>query len=579
MPSDSDQRAPGGAGRSGSSGVVPGLRSVPAETVAEYRRRGWWSDVTMLDEFLAIAEEQPNAPAVVTYHKGRTEPERTTYGELERASRRCARALLELGIEVGDAVSLQLPNCWQVPALVFGILRIGAVANPLVPIFREREMTFVLNRTESRVLVVTETFNHFDHATMAAGLRDDVETLEHVLVVGASGRNEPADPAQRLLSFEDVVLNRDDIDDPTFLAEFDRCRPTADDLVEIQFTSGTTGEPKGVLHSHNTIRSGCRVIDEVYGLGPGDVCFMASTLAHQTGFGYGMLKPLSMGMAVVYQDQWDVNQMLDAVETEQIVWTVSATAFAMDMIAAQRSRPRDVATFKYFICGGAPIPPVVVEEFNRLLDAELIAVWGMTENMITTTSRPGDPVELVSDSDGTPVDWMEIRVLGENGLPVGPGGIGALQSRGPNQALGYFHRPDLYAAASPDGDWFDTGDVARLREDHGIRIVGRTKDLVIRGGENIPVAEVEDLLLRHPAVNDVAVVGLADDRLGERACAVVTTTDLGLTLGGLTSFLENAGMARQFWPERLVLQDDMPRTPSGKIQKYQLREQLGRFDS
>ena len=209
-----------------------------------------------------------------------------------------------------------------------------------------------------------------------------------------------------------------------------------------------------------------------------------------------------------------------------------------------------------------------------MLGCELIAVWGMTENMIVTTTRPGDPVALVSDSDGTPVDWMEFRIVDDAGVMVEPGESGNLHVRGPSQALGYFHRPDLYQQASPDGDWFATGDVARLRHDGGIRIVGRTKDLIIRGGENIPVAEVEDLLLRHPDVTDVAVIGLPDDRLGERACAVITSGDRAPDLDDLTTFLDREGMAKQFWPERLVILDAMPRTPSGKIQKFKLREQI-----
>jgi cyclohexanecarboxylate-CoA ligase len=198
----------------------------------------------------------------------------------------------------------------------------------------------------------------------------------------------------------------------------------------------------------------------------------------------------------------------------------------------------------------------------------------MTENMIVTTTRPGDPVDLVSDSDGTPVEWMEIRVLDEKGEPVPVGETGDLQVRGPSQALGYFHRDDLYASASPDGDWFDTGDVARLRHDGGIRIVGRTKDLVIRGGENVPVAEVEDLTLRHPAIAEVAVIGLPDDRLGERACAVIRCDGPPPSLPDLTRHLDEAGMAKQFWPERVEVVDDFPRTPSGKIQKFKLREQF-----
>jgi cyclohexanecarboxylate-CoA ligase len=546
--------------------MTPGRRIIPAATAAEYRRRGWWRDTTLLDDFLEQAAAHPDRPAVVSYASAGGEPPRHTYGELELLSRRCAAALIDLGVQPGQVVSVQLPNTWEFPALVYGILRAGAVANPLVPIFRQRELEFILNRTESQVLVVPDTFRGFDHAAMGLGLLDPVESLQQVVVVGEQSGDA--------LDFAEFFVGRSWEDDPGLDAELARRAPGVDDLLEIQFTSGTTGEPKGVLHSHNTVWSGARAIDDVYGLGPDDVCFMASTLAHQTGYCYGLLKPLSMGMKVVYQDSWNAEQMLDAVAAEGIVWTVSATAFAMDMIAAQRREERDLGSFRYFICGGAPIPPKVVEEAAEVLGAELVAVWGMTENMVVTTTRPGDPVELVSSSDGTPVDWMEIRVIGDDGRPVGVGESGNLQCRGPSQALGYFHRDDLYAAASPDGDWFDTGDVARLRPDGGIRIVGRTKDLVIRGGENVPVAEVEDLLLRHPAVVEVAVIGLPDERLGERACAVVSSTDSALTLAVLSASLDAAGMAKQVWPERLVLMDEMPHTPSGKIQKYKLRESL-----
>lgn len=563
--------------------MTPGRRVVPAETVAEYQRQGWWGDGTMLDDFLAQAEARPDDTAIVSYRSGDDQPRRHSYAEVELLSRRCAAALIDLGVEAGDVVSVQLPNSWEFPVLVYGILRAGAVVNPLVPIFRQRELEFILGRTQSRVLVVPDLFRNHDHASMALDLLANVGTLGHVVVVETDPDRIDDEQATQTatgqrsaggLDFREFFVDREWETGAGLDEELAARRPEADDLVEIQFTSGTTGEPKGVLHSHNTVRSGSRAVDDVYGLGPDDVCFMASTLAHQTGFGYGMLKPLAMGMKVVYQDVWDPDQLLDAIEAERIVWTVSATAFAMDMVAAQRRRPRNIESFRYFICGGAPIPPKVVEEAAEVLGAELIAVWGMTENMIVTTTRPDDPVELVSDSDGTTVDWMEIRVIDDEGRQVGAGESGDLQVRGPSQALGYFHRDDLYDAANPEGQWFDTGDVARVRDDGGIRIVGRTKDLVIRGGENVPVAEVEALVLRHPAVTEVAVIGLPDERLGERACAVVTSTNPGLTLAEVTASLDDAGMAKQFWPERLVLCDEMPHTPSGKIQKFKLREMV-----
>ena len=551
--------------------MTPGRRRIPDETTENYYQQGWWRNTTIADDFVATAARQPDAPAIVSYRQGVAEPRRHSYGELEKLSRRFAGALLDLGVGRGDVVSIQLANSWEFPALVYAILRCGAVVNPLVPIFRRREIEFILGRTESRLLIVPDVLRGYDHGSMATDLLGVAAGLEHVVVIGSDSESLPRAEA---IDFDEFFVNQSWEDDDGLATRLAERQPQADDLVQIQFTSGTTGEPKGVLHSHNTIFSGARPVDEVYGLTGDDVCFMASTLAHQTGFGYGLVKPLSMGMTVVYQDVWDADQMLEAVERERISWTVSATAFAMDMIAAQQRRERDLSSFRYFVCGGAPIPPTVVEEAASVLGAELVAVWGMTENMIVTTTRPGDPVYLVSDSDGTPVEWMEIRVLDEDGMPVAPGKTGDLQVRGPNQALGYFHRDDLYAAASPDGDWFDTGDVARLRPDGGIRIVGRTKDLVIRGGENVPVAEVEDLTLRHPAIAEVAVIGLPDDRLGERACAVIRCDGPPPSLPDLTHHLDEAGMAKQFWPERVEVVDDFPRTPSGKIQKFKLREQF-----
>ena len=550
--------------------MVEGQRSIDAATAAHYYQQGWWRDRTLIDDFLDQAAAHPDRVAVVSAKQASPVLHRHSYAELERLSRRFAAAFLALGVRPGDVVSVQLPNSWEFPALVYGALRAGAIVNPLVPIFRRRELTFILNRTETAVLVVIDRYRGFDHGAMGMELLGEVPSLQHVVVVG--------DAPAGAVSFADMFCGRVDEDDPALLAELERRRPGAEDLIEIQFTSGTTGEPKGVIHHHNTVYSGGRAVRDVYGLGAEDVCFMASTLAHQTGFGYGMLVPFALGMKVVYQDAWQPEEALDLFAAEGVTWTVGATTFAMDQIAAQQRQRRDVPRFELFICGGAAIPPHVVHQTKEYLGAQLVAVWGMTENMIVTTTRPGDPAELVADSDGTVVDWMEVRIVDEAGNEVPVDGVGDLQVRGPSQALGYFKRPDIYAAASPGDGWFDTGDLARRRADGGIRIVGRTKDLVIRGGENIPVAEIENVLFTHPAVAEVAVVAVAHERLGEQACAVIVVREHAAanppTLGELAAFLAEAGMAKQFWPEQLRLVDSMPRTPSGKIQKFQLRQQI-----
>ena len=257
------------------------------------------------------------------------------------------------------------------------------------------------------------------------------------------------------------------------------------------------------------------------------------------------------------------------------------TAFLTDIVATCQQRQRRLNSMRTYLCAGAPIPSPLVEATHSWAADELIALWGMTENGGVTLTRPGDPIALVADSDGIPIAWMDVRVVDEQGQEVPVDGIGRLLVRGASQTIGYFKRPDLYeaqlsAADDGGGDWFDTGDLARRRADGGIRIAGRTKDLVIRGGENVPVVEVEAVLFGHPKVREVAVIGVPDERLGERACAVVVAAEdvAPPTLEELTAFLGEAGMAKQFWPERLEVLDALPKTPSGKTQKYQLRERF-----
>jgi cyclohexanecarboxylate-CoA ligase len=500
---------------------------------------------------------------------------------------------------------MQLPNGWEFAALCLACARVGAVVNPLVPIFRHRELSFILERTRARVCVVPATFRGFAHGELLAQLAREVPTLEHAFVLGAGSLLDAADavdavdaPCRR---FEEHFLERRWEDRAGLQAELDRRRPHGDDLAEIQFTSGTTGEPKGVQHTWNTAWSAARAFPEILGFGPDDVAFMASTVAHQTGFLYGFGCPMLLGLKVVFQEVWDPAAFVRIVDDEAVTYTVGATPFVMDAVAAQRDAdPKpSLATFRWFGCGGAPIPPHLVAAAREVLDVQLVAVWGMTENGVVTCTRPDDPVEVVADSDGIAIDWMDVRIVapddpdGKAG-ELAPGEIGLLQARGASQTIGYFQRPDLYEASlhrADDGgaDWFDTGDLAwRRPADGGIRIAGRAKDLIIRGGENVPVVEVEAVLYTHPKVQECAVVGIPDDRLGERACAVVVaappTGDAGptaeagatpsLTLAELVAHCDAAGMARQFWPERLELVDEMPKTPSGKIQKFLLRQRL-----
>ena len=340
------------------------------------------------------------------------------------------------------------------------------------------------------------------------------------------------------------------------------------------FTSGTTGEPKGVMHNQATSMIQTRGPASVLGLGPDDTVLMPSPLGHYTGFAYGINTPMVLGMKAVLMDYWQPDTAVRLVAEQGVTWTWAATTFLIDFVRSEAHDRHDIDSLRYFICGGASIPGALVEEAHGRLPFRVIPDWGMTECGGVTFVRPSDPPSRAAETDGVPVEPMELRVVDpttREPRPVGQEGL--LVARGPNQFVGYYRRPDLWDAAHDDDHWFDTGDLARMDEQGYIRIVGRTKDIVIRGGENIPVADVEEILFRHPKVNEVAVVAMPDARLGERACAcVVMRPGQRMTFDDLQAWFASSQTTKQYWPERLEVFDEFPKTPSGKVQKFVLRE-------
>ena len=535
-----------------------------ASDAARFRACGWWRDETVVDDLRAAAERRPDRAAIVAHRDGAAHV--IAYAELLTLTDRFAGGLLELGVQPGDIVTIEMPNWWQLPVLYLACARIGAVVNPVQPIMRSRELGFILERTASRVCIVPDTWRGFSYAGMLAQLTERVPTLEHCVVIGDAS-------IPRGVEFDrHFVQTRWEDRHPA--AELDRLAPAADDVAQVMFTSGTTGEPKGAIHTHNTLFAAMRCEPHALGLSGDDVVHMGSPMTHQAGFLYCHFMPVHLGGTAVFQDVWDAGVMLDLVESRGITFAMGATPFVLDAIAAQRAHPRDVETLRLFVCGGTSIPSHLVREAAEVLGAELVALWGMTENGGVTLTSAGDPPEVVADSDGRTVPWMEARIVDDRGRPCEGRQVGSLLVRGASQCLGYFKRPDLYAASLDADGWFDTGDLARSDGHGGIRIAGRSKDLIIRGGENVPVAEVESLLYLHPKVREVAVVAYPDERLGERACAVVAPEGEAPALPELQRHLEAKGMARSFWPERLEIVDELPKTPSGKIQKFVLRQRL-----
>ncbi len=530
---------------------------------AEMYACGAWNDMIITDYLDKVVASAPDKAALVGYEVQSGDRSVLSYSELSRHVERMAAGLAALGVKPGDVVSCQLPNWWQMNALFLACVRIGAVINPLMPIFREHELRFMLAHARSRVLVIPQSFRNFDHSQMVDGLRGELPDLAHVLVVGGDGEQ----------SFERVLLERaweEECDTARLFAER---RPSANDVVQVIYTSGTTGKPKGVMHTCNTLLSHIRVFCERHGLSESEGILMPSPLAHQLGFLYGLMTPVYLGATVVLQDVWNPLFAVQVIARERPGLTLGSTPFLADLMEVAADHHEQLSSLKTFISAGAPIPGALVEKAGGLLDTRIVSAWGMTENGAVTTTRPEDPAYMAVISDGLALPYMEVKVVGEDGQELPANQEGDLLVRGSSLFVGYLGEPALYNVDAEG--WFPTGDIARMNDAGYIRITGRSKDIVIRGGENIPVADIENMLYKHPAIRSVALVGAPDPRLGERLCAYVTLHDdkaQALTLKDVTDYLLGQQLTRQYLPEYLEVMDELPRTSSGKIQKFRLRE-------
>ncbi|WP_104204393.1 AMP-binding protein [Billgrantia saliphila] len=524
---------------------------------------GAWNDMLLTDYLDDAVASAANRPAIVTYRMTDEARDSLTYHELNETVVRIAAGLAGLGVAKGDVVSCQLPNWWQMTALHLACVRIGAVLNPLMPIFREHELRYMLDQADSKVLVVPGTFRGFDHAAMARRLKTELGSLEQVLEIGGQGED----------GFEAVLLERAWEQEMNTAALFRERRPGGDDVVQLLYTSGTTGKPKGVMHTSNTLMSHIRPFVTRLGLGNDDTVFMPSPLAHQLGFLYGLMMPIYLKATAVLQDTWKPADAVTIIRAETPSLMLGSTPFLADIAEQAEAHGPDLQSLKLFMCAGAPIPSSLVEKAARNLPTRIISAWGMTENGAVTTTRPGDDPSRAVHTDGLPLPFMELKVTDLEGNTLPPGEEGPLYVRGASLFVGYFKQPELYGVDAEG--WFPTGDLARLDEQGYVRITGRSKDVVIRGGENIPIVDIENALYQHPAIQAVALVGRPDERLGERLCAYVTLKEghESLTLAEVTAFLTERQVTRQYQPEFLEVLDELPRTPSGKIQKFKLREQ------
>ena len=525
--------------------------------------RGYWHDRLINDYLDACVAHCPDKPALTVLQAESGVLTRLSYRELAAMADRVAVGLARLGVGRNDVVSCQLPNWWQFTVTYLACSRLGAVLNPLMPIFRERELSFMLKHGEANVVILPKLFRGFDHEQMIMALQPSLPDLKHIVVVGGDGANSfdalLGGPARTDTAGARRILTRD--------------RPAPDDVSQLIYTSGTTGEPKGVMHTANTLMANIIPCAERLHLDANDIVLMASPMAHQTGYLFGLMMPIMLRASAVLLDIWKPLEAIDLIRAEGVTYTMASTPFLTDLAKFVAESGKSVPTLRNFVCAGAPIPGPLVEQARKVLGTKIVSAWGMTENGAVTLIKPEDDDERAFNTDGCPLPGAELKVVDANGAELPANQTGALLVRSCSNFGGYLKRPQ-WNGTDAEG-WFDTGDLARVDERGYVRITGRSKDVIIRGGENIPVVEIEALLYRHPAIATVAIVAYSDERLGERACAVaVTKAGQSLDLASIVEFLKSQKIAVQYIPERLLLVEAMPTTPSGKIQKFRLREML-----
>ncbi len=523
--------------------------------IQEMRTSGYWRDKTLLDYFDQAVAQRGEKIALTGYQKESGQKKSLTYRQLAERSDQLAAGLLKSGVEKGDVVSFQLPGCWEFVVIYLACMRVGAISNPLMPIFRESELSYMLGFGESKIVFGLDNFRGFNHAQMLKRLQGTTSSLEHVCIIGENGL-EP-------FMVENVTDQHRKI--------FAERKLAANDVFLLMYTSGTTGAPKGVMHTSNTHEYAAKKFIERTELVASETIFMGSPTAHMTGLMFGVSIPIMLGAKTVLLDQWEAGFAWKIIHDEKVAFTMGATPFLADLADSEAVDACNHDDFRLFVCGGAPVPPALGRRASKRLDVNLITVWGMTEMSAVTTTLLADREEIVFETDGCPYEGTEVRVVNASGKPVQDGVDGRLQTRGPANFVGYLKRPEAYD--TDEEGWFETGDLAKIVHQDYVRITGRSKDIIIRGGENIPVATVENALYRNPIIQDVAIVAKPDERLGERACCFITLRENEKTnLTKIQDYLLKEGVSKNYWPERVEILADMPRTASGKIQKFKLRE-------
>lgn len=525
---------------------------------AAYRQQGLWGDASLADYWQQTARAMPDKIAVVDNHGASY-----TYSALDHAASSLANWMLAKGIESGDRIAFQLPGWCEFTVIYLACLKIGAVSVPLLPSWREAELVWVLNKCQAKMFFAPTLFKQTRPVDLILPLQNQLPQLQQIVGV------DKLAPATSSLSLSQIIADNTPL--TTAITTH------GDELAAVLFTSGTEGLPKGVMLTHNNILASERAYCARLNLTWQDVFMMPAPLGHATGFLHGVTAPFLIGARSVLLDIFTPDACLALLEQQRCTCMLGATPFVYDLLNVLEKQPADLSALRFFLCGGTTIPKKVARECQQL-GIKLLSVYGSTESSPHAVVNLDDPLSRFMHTDGYAAAGVEIKVVDDARKTLPPGCEGEEASRGPNVFMGYFDEPELTARALDEEGWYYSGDLCRMDEAGYIKITGRKKDIIVRGGENISSREVEDILLQHPKIHDACVVAMPDERLGERSCAyvVLKAPHHSLSLEEVVAFFSRKRVAKYKYPEHIVVIEKLPRTASGKIQKFLLRKDIMR---
>ena len=522
-----------------------------------YIQKGYWKDKTLLEYWNESVEKYRKKEFVVD-DKGK----RYTYEDIDKKASILARYFIEKGIKPLDIISYQIPVWCEFIIISIACIKVGAIMNPIGMCYKSNELIYLLNLSKTKIFICPSFFHKTNYEESILSVKEKITNLKSIVIIDKHKKiNSSCDNFYKILD--------------NYLPSKHNNRVSSDDVALILYTSGTTGNEKGVMLTHNNIIFSEEYFNKSLNLTEHDIIFMPAPLNHATGFHHGIISPMLLGGKIVLQSKFDGVKAIKLMNKEKCTYSMGSTPFIYDILKVLEDKNENIPSLKFYLCGGAHVPKKMVESAHNY-GIKLCEVYGSTESVPHVFVRPNEAIKLMGSTSGSPIEGVEVKVVDGNGKEVKPGIMGEELSRGPNVFVGYLNDIEATNKVLDNDGWYHSGDLCIHDGKGNIKIIGRKKDMIVRGGENLNSNKISEYISSYYKIKDQAIISMPDERLGERICAYIVLEEgfEDFELKELIQYLMDKGVPKRYWPERLEIIENIPRTDSGKIKKYILEEDL-----